>query len=45
MLFWAHGLNNIYPKENKNLVEKIINKGGTVLSEYNLWTKADKSNF
>ena len=45
MLFWVHGLNNIYPKENKTLYEKIISKGGTVLSEYPLWTKPEKGNF
>ena len=28
------GFNNIYPKENKDLVDKIIEKGGTVVTEY-----------
>lgn len=45
LLFQVHGLNNIYPKENNILVRKIINKGGVILSEYNLWTKPEKKNF
>lgn len=28
------GFNHIYPKENKELLKKIINTGGTVISEY-----------
>jgi DNA processing protein len=30
----AHGLQTIYPKENKNLAENILNSGGILLSEY-----------
>lgn len=30
----AHGLDTIYPKENKELAEKILEKGGVILSEY-----------
>ncbi len=45
MLFLELGLNNIYPKENKILVQKIINKGGAVLSEYNFGTRPEKKNF
>ncbi len=29
------GFNNIYPSENKYIVDKIINSGGAVISEYN----------
>lgn len=38
------GFDNIYPKQNKNLFENIINSGGAVISEYfpdqiaDLWT-------
>ena len=28
------GLNNVYPKQNEELLNKIIEKGGTVISEY-----------
>lgn len=45
MLFWVLGLNNIYPKENRALAEKIISKGGVILSEYNLHAKPEKKNF
>ena len=44
-LFQVLGLNNIYPKDNEILVQKIINKGGVVLSEYNFGTKPEKKNF
>lgn len=30
----AHGLDTVYPKENKGLADKIINSGGVLLSEY-----------
>jgi len=30
----AHGLHTIYPKENRELAEEIIDKGGVLLSEY-----------
>lgn len=39
------GLDNIYPFENINLANKIIEKGGTIISEYPLGTKPDKLNF
>lgn len=45
LLFQVLGLNNIYPKENKILAEKIISKGGAILSEYNLYAKPVKRNF
>ena len=41
----GNGLDNIYPKENKKLVEKIIKSGGAIISEYRLGTKPEKMNF
>lgn len=38
-------LDIIYPFENKNLVDKIINNGGCIVSEYPLGTKQEKMNF
>ena len=34
----AHGLDTIYPKQNKILSEKILDKGGLLLSEYPIGT-------
>ena len=39
------GLDNIYPKENINLVEEIIKNNGLVISEYPLGTKPLKYHF
>lgn len=41
----GNGLDTIYPKENKDLEEDIINSGGAILSEYPLGTKPEKMNF
>lgn len=41
----AHGLDMIYPKENRNLAIKILEKGGAIVSEYYLGTKPLKRNF
>lgn len=41
----GNGLDTVYPKENKSLAEKIINKGGAIISEYPLGTKPEKLNF
>ena len=41
----AHGLDMIYPKENRNLAIKILEKGGAIVSEYNIGTKPLKRNF
>lgn len=30
----AHGLDKVYPKENKKLAEEILEKGGVLISEY-----------
>jgi DNA processing protein len=40
----AHGLDSIYPRENKQLAEKIIDTGGCLVSEYMINTRA-LSNF
>ncbi|KUF41651.1 hypothetical protein AS361_17500 [Myroides marinus] len=34
----AHGLDTVYPKENTSLVDKILKKGGVLLSEYPVGT-------
>ena len=41
----GNGLDMIYPKENEFLAKQMIEKGGTILSEYPLGTKPDKMNF
>lgn len=41
----AHGLDYIYPQSNKILAEQILNKGGTLVSEYPPGTRADKFRF
>ena len=39
------GFNNIYPEENKILIEKIIKNGGAVVSEFKPDKEIDLSNF
>ena len=39
------GLNNIYPKENKELFDKIIENGGLIMTEYPDECEPDKENF
>lgn len=39
------GLDNIYPKENQKLAEKILENGGAIISEYKLGTKPLPTNF
>lgn len=39
------GLDNIYPKENKEIFQEIIKKGGLIITEYSLGTKPLKHNF
>lgn len=39
------GLNNIYPKQNKELFDLIIKTGGAIISEYPPDTKMQKKNF
>lgn len=41
----GNGLDMIYPKENYLLAEKILEKGGALVSEYPLGTKPEKMNF
>lgn len=41
----AHGLDTIYPKENKDLAERILSSGGILMSEYPIGTKADRFRF
>jgi len=39
------GLDMVYPNENKNLFDEIVNKGGVILSEYVIGTKPLAQNF
>lgn len=41
----GNGLDMIYPKENIELANEIIRRGGTIISEYPCGTKPDKMNF
>ena len=41
----GNGLDTIYPKENKNLAQKILDSGGAIISEYPLGTFPKKENF
>lgn len=41
----AHGLNMIYPAENKQLAKQIIQNGGTLISEYSIEDKFKRENF
>ena len=41
----AHGLDMIYPKENRNLAIKILDCGGAIVSEYKIGMKPLKKNF
>lgn len=41
----AHGLDIVYPKENKTLADRILSSGGILMSEYPVGTKADKFRF
>ena len=41
----ANGLDTIYPKENFELANQIIESGGVIVSEYPCGTKPDKLNF
>lgn len=42
--FLAHGLDTIYPKENEDLAQEILDKGGLLLSEYPIGTDVNKYN-
>lgn len=41
----AHGLDMIYPQENKELAKKIIMSGGAIITEYKVGTKPEKQHF
>ena len=41
----GNGLDIIYPKENLELANEIIKRGGTIISEYTCGTKPDKMKF
>lgn len=41
----GNGIDTIYPKENIHIANKILEKGGTIISEYPLGTKPEKMNF
>lgn len=39
------GMDLVYPKENKDIIEKIVKNNGLIISEYPLGTKPNKENF
>lgn len=41
----GNGLDNIYPYNNQEIVKRIINNGGCIISEYIVGTKPLKNNF
>lgn len=41
----GNGLDNIYPYQNREIAEKIVNDGGCIISEYIVGTKPLKNNF
>lgn len=41
----AHGFHTLYPSKNKKLSEKILQEGGTLLTEFNSSRKPDRENF
>ena len=41
----GNGIDNIYPKENLKLLEKILENNGLIISEYIIGTKPEKQNF
>ncbi|HWB32255.1 MAG TPA: DNA-processing protein DprA [Acidobacteriaceae bacterium] len=42
---WGTGIDVVYPKENKRLAERIVEQGGTILSEYPMRTFPAPQNF
>jgi DNA processing protein len=40
----AHGLNHLYPKENRKLADEIVDKGGALLTEY-FFDQTARNNF
>ncbi|MCJ8155578.1 DNA-processing protein DprA [Chryseobacterium sp. SSA4.19] len=41
----AHGFHILYPAKNRKLAEKILQEGGTLLTEFNSSRKPDRENF
>ncbi len=41
----GNGLDSIYPKENQELANMILEHGGAIISEYPLGTKPEKKIF
>lgn len=41
----GNGIDSIYPKENKELAEQILQKGGAIISEYTVGQKPEKYHF
>ena len=41
----GNGLDIIYPKENRYLIDKILNNNGAIISEFPIGTKPEKMNF
>ncbi len=41
----GHGLDNIYPAENRGLAEKMVQQAGGLLTEFMSGTKPDRENF
>lgn len=41
----GNGLDNIYPRENKKLVDEIVKNNGAIISEYVIGTKPERMNF
>lgn len=39
------GIDIVYPKENKEIIDKIVKNNGLIISEYPLGTKPNKENF
>lgn len=42
--FLAHGLDSVYPSQNKELAEEILSKGGLLLSEYPIGMEVNRYN-
>jgi DNA processing protein len=42
---WGTGIDVVYPKENKKLAERIVDSGGTIVSEFPLGTFPAPQNF
>ena len=41
----AHGLDIIYPSENRELAKNILRSGGAIISEYEVGVKPEKNHF